>query len=56
MKYLEMKNAHIEELNNFPILWAFSNAQLKEGLSEWGITADSLETGIKGIAEPIFAA
>lgn len=38
--YLELKNKHSEELNNFPMAFAFSDKQFQEGLDKLGVTKD----------------
>ncbi len=35
--YLELKNRHSNEFNDFPMFFAFSNDQLKEGLAKIGL-------------------
>ncbi len=35
--YLEMKKRHVEELNKFPIAYAFNDEQLKEALVKLGV-------------------
>lgn len=38
-KYLTLKQKHQEEVNNFPMVFAFSNEQFKEGMEKLGLTA-----------------
>lgn len=38
--YVQLKNKKQEEFNAFPMAFAFSNEQMKEGLDKLGITAD----------------
>lgn len=35
--YLELKKKHQEEVNNFPMMFAFSNEQFDEGMKEFGL-------------------
>ena len=37
-QYLEMKQAHQKEVNNFPVFFAFSKDQFKEGIERLGLT------------------
>lgn len=37
MKYLNLVNAHQQELNDFPIMWAFNDEQFIEGLKKLGL-------------------
>lgn len=39
--YIEMKNRHQEEFNNFPCFFAFNNKQFEEGKKELGVTNDN---------------
>jgi len=39
-KYLEMKQRHREEIEAFPMFFAFSNAQFEEGLATLGFTKE----------------
>lgn len=36
-KYVEMKNRHQEEVNNFPMFFAFNNKQFDEGMKTLGL-------------------
>jgi len=38
MNYLELKNSHAEELNNFPNAFAFSKSQFDEAMVNLGLT------------------
>ena len=42
MKYIELKQQLSEELNGFPMKFAFSDEQLQEGLNELGATKDEV--------------
>lgn len=42
-KYLEMKERHQKEVNNFPIKFAFSNEQFKRAMEELGLTENDLD-------------
>lgn len=42
-KYLQIKKAHQEELNNFPMVFAFSQKQFKEGMEKLGLTPDDTD-------------
>lgn len=37
MKYLSLVNAHQQELNDFPIMWAFSDEQFAEAMKKLGL-------------------
>ena len=37
-QYLEMGKRHQEEINNFPMFFAFSKKQFAEGMAEFGLT------------------
>ena len=37
MKYLHLVNAQQQELNDFPIMWAFSDEQFAEGMQKLGL-------------------
>lgn len=37
MKYLNLVNAHQQELNDFPIMWAFNKKQYAEALQKLGV-------------------
>ena len=37
-RYLEMKRKHQEQINNFPLKFAFSKDQVEEGMKELGVT------------------
>jgi hypothetical protein len=37
MKYLNLVNAHQQELNDFPIMWAFNDKQYEEALQRLGV-------------------
>ena len=41
-KYLLLKKAHEERINNFKMIFAFSEEQLKEGLKELNTTKENL--------------
>ena len=36
--YIDMKERHQKEVNELPIMWAFSNAQFTKGLAKLGLT------------------
>lgn len=38
MKYYDMKKKHQEEVNAFPMMFAFSKTQLSEGMARLGVT------------------
>ena len=38
MKYLELKEQRIKEINDFPVFWAFSKEQLEKGLKKINAT------------------
>ena len=38
MKYLHLVNAHQQELNDFPIMWAFNKKQYAEAMQKLGLT------------------
>lgn len=38
MKYQQLKNKHQQEVNNFPIAWAFSSKQFAEGMNKLGLS------------------
>ena len=44
MIYLEQKRKHMDELDNFPMAFAFSKEQLQEGLDKLGVTKDEICT------------
>ena len=48
MKYLEFKSQIQKEFNEFPIAYAFSDQQLKEGLEKLGAKDTSEVTGVGG--------
>jgi hypothetical protein len=49
MTYLELKQKHREEFESFPIIFAFSTAQLEEGLKQLNCTKEDLRaTGAGG--------
>lgn len=37
MKYLHLVNTHQQELNDFPIMWAFNDEQFAEGMQKLGL-------------------
>lgn len=37
MKYLQLVNTHQQEINDFPIMWAFSDEQFAEGMQKLGL-------------------
>lgn len=37
MKYLRLVNTHQQELNDFPIMWAFNDEQFIEGMKKLGL-------------------
>lgn len=37
MKYLHLVNSHQQELNDFPIMWAFNDEQFIEGMQKLGL-------------------
>lgn len=41
--YLSLKNKHSDEVNNFPMIFAFSQEQLKEGMEKLGLTTDDTD-------------
>jgi hypothetical protein len=42
-EYLNLKRKHQEEVNNFPIIFAFSNQQFEEGMIKLGLTASDTD-------------
>ena len=42
-KYLELKRKQQEEVNNFPMVFAFSNEQFEEGMKKLGLTVDDTD-------------
>lgn len=42
-KYVEMKERHQKEVNNFPIKFAFSDEQFKRAMEELGLTENDLD-------------
>ena len=42
-KYLELKNKHEKELNEFPIKFAFGNEQFKEMMKDFGLTENDTD-------------
>ena len=49
MTYTELKQKHREEFESFPIIFAFSNSQLEEGLKQLNCTKEDLRaTGAGG--------
>lgn len=42
-QYLEMKQAHQKEVNNFPVFFAFSKDQFKEGIERLGLTENDTD-------------
>lgn len=42
-KYLQMKKAHQEEVNNFPMVFAFSKQQFEEAMSKLGLTSTDID-------------
>lgn len=42
-KYLELKKKHEKELNDFPIKFAFGNAQFKEMMKDFGLTENDTD-------------
>lgn len=45
-EYLNLLDKHREELNDFPIAYAFSNEQLKEALTKLGAKKEECVTYI----------
>lgn len=37
MKYIRLVNEHQQELNDFPIMWAFNDEQFAEGMQKLGL-------------------
>lgn len=42
-KYLEMKRRQQQEVNDFPMMFAFSDSQFKEGMEKLGLTIDDTD-------------
>ena len=42
-QYLEMKQAHQKEVKNFPVFFAFSKDQFKEGIERLGLTENDTD-------------
>lgn len=47
-KYQELTSKHQKKVNEFPIIFAFSNFQLAKGMSELGVTDTSELVGVGG--------
>lgn len=49
-KYQELREKHQKEFNDFPVAFAFSKEQLKEGLKQLGLNENDIDkvTGIPG--------
>lgn len=43
MKYLLLVNAHRQELNDFPIMWAFNDEQFASGMKKLGLKEDETD-------------
>ena len=43
MDYLNLKKKHEDELNDFPMVFAFSNKQLEKGMKELGLSLDDTD-------------
>lgn len=41
--YIEMKNRHQEEVNNFPLGFAFSDRQFNEMMAKWNLTPEDTD-------------
>ena len=41
--YLELKKKHQQEVNDFPMFFAFNNDQFKEGMERFGLTVDDTD-------------
>jgi hypothetical protein len=41
--YLQLTNTHEKEFNSFPIFWAFSDKQFKEGMEKFGLAVDDID-------------
>lgn len=41
--YLALKRKHQEEINNFPMMFAFSNKQFAEGMAKLGLTENDTD-------------
>lgn len=41
--YLSLKQAHQEEVNNFPMVFAFSDKQLEEAMEKLGLTTEDTD-------------
>jgi hypothetical protein len=41
--YLALKRKHQEEVNNFPMMFAFSNKQFAEGMAKLGLTENDTD-------------
>ena len=52
-QYNEMKARHQEEVNSFPMKFAFGQEQLAAALAEWGLTANDMDkvTSIYGCGD-----
>jgi len=42
MRYVEMKQKHMNEINNFPMAFAFSKEQFQEGLEKLGTMQEDI--------------
>jgi hypothetical protein len=52
INYQELKVKHQEEFSNFPLFFAFNNAQFEEGLKKLNTTADNIvKIGMGGFIE-----
>jgi hypothetical protein len=43
MRYAELKRKHQEEVNAFPLGFAFSDSQFAEMMEKWGLTPDDTD-------------
>ena len=45
-KYIELKNKHREEFNNFPIEFAFTTEQDIKAMEKFGLTKEDIDNGV----------
>lgn len=42
-KYFEIKERHQKRVNEFPLMFAFSNSQFEDGMKKWGFTSEDTD-------------
>lgn len=53
-EYLEMKERHQKEFNDFPCFFAFNTKQFDEGMEKLGLTPDDTDKVFKGCGSMIY--